>query len=91
MDVLGIVDMVDNMNMVDKGNMVESIEMVDSIDMMNMQKSFGYLKLLVDTLVPVDLSWMPLILFVPNLPPLTLIRPDSPDSPRFAPIGLDWS
>ena len=90
MDLLGMVDMVDNMNMVDKGNMVESIEMVDSIDMMNMQ-SFGYLKLLVDTLVPVDLSWMPLILFVPNLPPLTLIHLIHPDSPPLALNGPDRS
>ena len=48
-----MVDMLFNMNMVDAGKMVDSLEILDSLYMMNMQKTFGYLKLLVDTLVPI--------------------------------------
>ena len=38
------VDMMDRLDMVDN---MEMVDMVDSIDMMNMQKTFGYLSLLV--------------------------------------------
>ena len=60
-DLLGMVEMVSllvwhggngrqlNMDMADNVNMMDRIDLVDSIDMVNMPKTFGYFKLLVDT------------------------------------------
>ena len=45
--------MVDMVDMVDKLDMVDDVNMVDRIDIVNMQKTFGYLKLLVDTLLTI--------------------------------------
>ena len=37
------------MDMADNVNMMDRIDLVDSIDMVNMPKTFGYFKLIVDT------------------------------------------
>jgi hypothetical protein len=79
---------VDKLGMVDKMNMVFNGNMMDIIDMVNMQ-SFGYLKLLIDTLVPIYLRWLLLIPFGKYLPPLTLIHLIHPDSPQLAFDGPD--
>ena len=47
MNLVGMVDMVDKMDIVDKMNVVDKVNMVDSIDIVNIQKTFGYLKLVV--------------------------------------------
>ena len=59
-DLFGMVDMldmVDIIDMVDKMKMVDNVDMLDSIDMVNIQKTFGYLKLQVDTSGWTRLTW----------------------------------
>jgi hypothetical protein len=50
---LSVRRLVDIVNTVDKLDTVDNISTMDSIDMVNMKKTYGYLKLLLDT----QLTW----------------------------------
>ena len=43
-DTLNLVGMVDKMDIVDNVNVVDKVNMVDGINIANIQKTFGYLK-----------------------------------------------